>query len=386
MVDLKQFPGTKGNILWEMKELATVNQALDLTVGLSDFKCPEPLSELASSYIKKGYNNFSPTEGLLPLRKQISAMVKGSDGYHYNPETEINITGGTIQTISSIIGTFIREDDEVIIIEPSYITYSPAVKLAGGRPVYVALKYPDFHIDWEEVRKLVSGKTRMIILNTPHNPTGRVFTSDDLLQLQRLIIGTNIIVLSDEMFEQLVFDNKKHQSVSKFEKLVHRSFIVSSFGPVFNINGWCLSWCMAPELLMSEFRKTYMNQAFYANTPLQYALSDYLETGIDFSEINDLYQGKRNYFIRLMVDSPFKIIPTQGTYFQLIDFSDISGMNDLDFAYNLLVHAKVATIPLSAFYKQKSNSKQLRICFAKNNETLEMAAERISKVAEIFRQ
>jgi methionine transaminase len=385
MVELKQFPGTKGNLLWEMRELAQINQAIDLTVGITDFKCPDHLSDLASAYIKKGYNNFSPTEGILPLRKQISALVKESHGYYYNPETEINITGGMIQTIYSVISTFIREDDEVIIIEPSYITYAPAVKQAGGRPVYVALKYPDFHIDWEEVRKLITGKTRMIIMNTPHNPTGRVFTQDDLLQLQRLIIGTNIIVLSDEFFEQLIFDNKKHQSVSKFEKLVNRSFIVSSFGPVFNINGWGISWCLAPELLMSEFRKTFMNQMFYTNTPLQHALSEYLETEIDFSEITELYQGKRNYFIRLMVDTPFKIIPSQGTYFQLIDFSDISGMNDMDFAYNLLVHAKVATVPLSAFYKQKSNSKQLRICFAKNNETLEMAAERLSKVTDLFK-
>lgn len=384
MMELKQFPGTKGNILWELKELAETNQAVDLTVGLSDFKCPERLTEFAASYIKKGYNNFVPTEGILSLRKQISDLVKRNYGFYYNPETEINITPGPNQAIASVVSSFVKEDDEVIIFEPSYATYSPMVRLAGGKPVYVALKYPDFHIDWEEVRKMITGKTRMIILNTPHNPTGRVFTQDDLLHLQKLTIGTNIILLSDEIFEQLVFDNKQHQSISKFEKLVNRSLIVSSFGPVFNTNGWCISWCMAPELLMAEFRKTYMSQVFYASAPFQYALSDYLETNINFSEITEMYQGKRNYFNRLMIDSPFKIIPTQGTYFQLIDYSGISDLNDLDFAYNLLAYAKVATIPLSTFYKQKNNSKQLRLCFAKSNETLEMAAERLTKIAGIF--
>jgi methionine aminotransferase len=384
MMELKQFPGTKGNILWELKELATQYQAIDLSVGLIDFKCPEKLTEFAASYIKKGYNNFVPTEGILSLRKQISALVKKTHDYTYNPETEINITPGSNQAIASIVHSFIKEDDEVIIFEPSYATYSPMVKLAGGKPVYISLKYPDFHIDWEEVRKMITGKTRMVILNTPHNPTGRVFTLDDLLQLQKLTIGTNIIVLSDEIFEHLVFDNKQHQSICKFEKLVNRSFIVSSFGPVFNINGWTISWCMATELLMAEFRKTYMSQVFYANAPFQYALSDYLDTEFSFSDITEMYQGKRNYFNRLMLDSPFKIIPTQGTYFQLIDYSEISSINDLDFAYNLLIHGKVSTVPLSTFYKQKSNSKQLRICFAKTNETLELAAERLTGIAGIF--
>ena len=385
-MELKPFPGTKGNILWEMKELADSNQALDLTLGSSDFSCPGRLSELASYYIQKGFNNFAPLEGLLNLRKQISALTKKNYGYYYNPETEINITPGSIQAISSVVSSFIKEDDEVILIEPAYITYSPVVQQVGGRTVYVTLKYPDFHIDWEEIRKLITGKTRMIILTTPHNPTGRVFTDEDMLQLQKLTNGTNIIVLSDELFEHLVFDNKKHQSISKYEKLISRSFIVSSFGPVFNINGWCLAWCIAPEKLMSVFRETYKGQAFNANTPLQHALSDYLDSEIDFTEITEMYQGKRNYFNRLMVGSPYKIVPTQGTYFQLIDFSKISELTDFDYAYNLLLYGKVATIPLSAFniHNQKNNSKQLRICFAKSNETLEKAAEGLINFAQML--
>jgi len=379
-MELSKFTGSKSNIVWEMKQLAAQYNAIDLTVGFTDFSCPNQLVESAHKFIRNGFNNFAPTEGLPGLRAQISELAKNSHGKLYNPETEITITSGMVQSVSAVISTCIKENDEVIIFEPSYPTYNPTVKMFGGTPVNVALKLPDFHIDWEEVRKMVTGKTRMIILNSPHNPTGKVLSEEDLLQLQKLTNGTNIIVLSDELFEFLSYDNKRHLSVARFEKLAARSFIISSFGPVFNINGWNLSWCMAPENLMHEFRRTHRFQVFNVNAPLQYALSEYLDTDIRFSEITEFYQGKRNYFNRIMADSPFKLIPTQGTYFQLIDFSGISNDSDIEFAWKLTVDGQVGTVPVSAFFNLKKNTSLLRVCFAKKNEVLEQAAEKLTNL------
>jgi len=227
----------KGSIFSTVNKLVTETGAIDLSLGKTDFPCPEKLADMAAMYIRSGYNNFAPHEGIIELREVISERVQGMYNHLYNPETEITITAGPIQAIMTAISTSVKDEDEVILFEPAYESYAPAISLNGGRPVYVALKQPNFHIDWEEVRKMITSKTRMIILNSPHNPTGAVLTESDLIQLQHLTNGTNITILSDEVFESIVFDNNTHQSVSKFEKLANRSFVVSSFGPVFNING-----------------------------------------------------------------------------------------------------------------------------------------------------
>ncbi len=378
-MDIPMSSNKQNSIFWEMKKLAAENQAIDLTVGQTEFKCPSYLTELAASYIQNGFNNFSCLEGIKPFREQISLYYKKSYNHTYNPESEITITSGIVQAISTVICTFIKEDDEVIIFEPAFPTYGPAVKLSGGKPKFISLKQPDFHIDWEEVVMTITSKTKMIVIDSPHNPTGKVITTADLEQLQKLTNGTNIIILSDETFENMCYDNLQHQSISKYPNLISRSLIVSSFGPAFNINGWNLAWCAGPENLMSEFKKTYEISAFNANAPLQYALSDYLKSGVDYNEITELYQGKRNYFNRLMKNSPFKIIPTEGSYFQLLDYSAISDEPDFDFALKLITKAKVATVPISTFYHQKKNDFLLRICFAKKNETLEKAAQYLSE-------
>ena len=380
---LSKLPNTKGSIFSSVNKLVTETGAIDLALGKTDFPCPEKLADMAAMYIHSGYNNFAPHEGISELREVISYRVKRMYNHTYNPETEITITAGPIQAIMTAISTTVKDEDEVILFEPAYESYAPAISINGGRPVYVALKQPNFHIDWEEVRKMITSKTRMIIINSPHNPTGAVLSDSDLIQLQHLTNGTNIIILSDEVFESIVFDNNTHQSVCKYEKLAARSFVVSSFGPVFNVNGWGLAYILAPEKLMNEFRRIQQFQIYNVNTPLQYALSEFLLTDDSWKDISEMYQGKRNYFNRLMGESLFKIVPSQGSYFEILDYSNISDEPDTDFTYRMASEYGVGVIPVSAFLHEKNKLKMVRICFAKNNETLEKAAERLRVVPSL---
>lgn len=375
-----KFLNNKGSIFSVVNKLVAETNAIDLSVGKTDFPCPEKLADLAAKYIRSGYNNFAPHEGIPELRDVISSRVNRMYNRVYNPETEITITAGPIQAITTAISSIVKDEDEVILFEPAYESYAPAISQNGGRPVYVSLKLPNFFIDWEEVRKVVTSKTRMIIINSPHNPTGAVLSESDMIQLQRLTNGTNIVILSDEVFESIVFDNNTHQSVAKFDKLAARSFIVSSFGPVFNINGWGLAYILAPEKYMSEFRRIHQFQIHNVNTPLQHALSDFLLTEDSWKDISELYQGKRNYFNRLLNGTNFKVIPSQGSYFEILDYSAISAEFDLDFTYMLAAEYGVGVIPVSAFLHEKNKLKMLRVCIAKDNETLEQAAERLRRV------
>lgn len=377
---VSKFLNNKGSIFSIMSKLIAETNAIDLSVGKTDFPCPEKLADLAAKYIRSGYNNFAPHEGIPELREVISSRVKRMYNRVYNPETEITITAGPIQAIMTAISSIVKDEDEVILFEPAYESYAPAISQNGGRPVYVSLKLPNFHIDWEEVRKVVTSKTRMIIINSPHNPTGSVLTESDLIQLQRLTNGTNIVILSDEVFENIVFDNNTHQSVAKFDKLAVRSFIVSSFGPVFNINGWGLAYILAPEKYMNEFRRIQQFQIYNVNTPLQHALSEFLQTEESWKDISELYQGKRNYFNRLLSGSSFKVIPSQGSYFEILDYSEISADLDMDFTYQLATEYGVGVVPVSAFLHEKNKIKMIRVCIAKDNETLEQAAERLKSV------
>ncbi len=363
-----------------MDKLAEQNGILDMAIGKSEFPCPPALAELASKYIRSGYNNFAPTEGVPELRQQIATRVKSLFGCDYNPVSEITITAGHIQAISTAIATIVKEDDDVIVFEPAFESYGPAILRSGGRPKFVSLKQPDFHIDWEELRKMITTKTRMIIINSPHNPTGNVLTEEDMVQLQKITNGTNIVILSDEIFDLFVFDNKKHQSVARFEKLAKRSFVVSSLGPSYNTTGWGIAYCLAPENLMREFRLVHQFQVFNVNTPLQYALAEFMTEDESYREISETYQGKRNYFKRLMAGSAYKIDAAQGGFFQLVDYSAISDEKDTDFALRLLNEYGLASMPLSAFFHEKTKLKMVRLCFSKTNETLEKAAEILKSV------
>lgn len=379
-----KLPNTNPSIFTTIHHLIEETGAIDVAIGKSDFCCPDELTELAAKYLKNGYNNFAPLEGILKLRELIAQQVSENYGYNYKPETEVTVTAGTIQAVHTVISAVIKEEDEVIVFEPAFESYVPSIVLNGGKPVYVKLKEPAFKVDWEELRKMINSKTRMIIINSPHNPTGSVFTEEDMVQLQKLTNGTNIVVLGDEFFESIVYDNQVHQSLSRYEKLAGRSFVISSFGTPFNINGWGIAHCLAPEPLMKEFRKIQQFQLYNANTPLQHALAEYLPGQESFSEISGFYQGKRNYFSRLLDDSLYELVPAHGGYFQLLDYSKVSDESDKIFVDRLARDFGVATIPVSAFYHEKSRSKYIRVCFAKENSKLEQAAERLLQVPSMI--
>jgi methionine aminotransferase len=379
-----KLPNIPVSIFTTINNLIEEFGALDMAIGKTEFQCPKELIDLASKYLNCGNKNYAPSEGVLSLRSEISHMVKDNYGHEYNPKTEITVTAGTVQAIHTVISTVIKDDDEVIIFEPAFESFAPSVVVNGGRPVYVKLKPPTFKIDWEELRKVVTSKTRMIILNSPHNPSGSVLSENDLFQLQRLTNGTNIVILSDEVFESIIFDNQTHQSIARNEKLIERSFVVSSFGPLYNINGWGVSYCLAPEKLMKEFRKMQQIQIYNVNTPLQHALADYLPTHNSFEELSEFYQGKRNYFNRLLENSLYDIVQAQGGYFQLLDYSNLSDEPDVDFVTRLARDFGIATVPASAFYHEKNKAKYIRVCFAKDNGKLEQAAERLLQVPSML--
>ncbi|MDP4206178.1 MAG: methionine aminotransferase [Bacteroidota bacterium] len=379
-----KFYNSKRSIFSVMSELADQYGAVDMTTGKSDFPCPQKLIQLASEYLQKGYNYPAPVEGLLHLREVLATKTENLYKYSYNPQTEVTITAGHIQALTTAISSIISEGDEVIVFEPAFDTFVPAIILNGGRPVYVSMKKPDFRIDWDEVRKMITGKTRMIIINSPHNPTGAVLSVEDMTSLRKLTNGTNIVILSDEPHEHLIYDKLQHQSIALYPELAARGIIVSSPGPLYNINGWELAYCMAPANLMLEFRKIHQFQVGSANAPLQYALADYMEIDNQYMDVTEVYQGKRNYFLRLLKDSGFQFTPSQGSPYQVLDYSKLSNEPDTEFATRLVRDYGVAAIPISVFVHDKYDNRQLSFCFSKSNETLELATERLCKVVSII--
>ncbi|RKD92038.1 methionine aminotransferase [Mangrovibacterium diazotrophicum] len=379
-----KLPNTNKSIFSSVYSLIEETGALDMAIGKSDFATPQALVDLAVEYMKSGDHNYAPLEGIAKLRKVISDLVEENYGNRYNPKTEVTVSASIVQAVHTAISAVVRDDDEVIVFEPAFESYVPSIILNGGKPVYMELKAPGFTIDWEELRKMITTKTKMIILNSPHNPTGSVLSEADMMQLQRLTNGTNIIILSDESFESIVFDNQVHQSIARYEKLIDRSFIVSSFGAVYNINGWGIAYCLAPEKLMIEYRKMQQFQLCNVNTPMQYALAEYIPHHHYFDDVSALYQGKRNYFLRLLENSLYKFIPTQGSYFQLIDYSRLSDDSDQIFIDRLARDFGIAVVPVSAFYHEKTKAKLLRVCFAKENDKLEKAASLLLSVPSMI--
>ena len=276
--------------------------------------------------------------------------------------------------------TFIQEGDEVIVFEPAYDCYVPAIELSGGKPVYIQMKQPDFHIDWNEVQKMVNPKTKLIILNSPHNPTGSILTAQDMKRLEKIVAGTDIVILSDEVYENMVFDGLEHQSIARFPQLAERAMIVFSFGKTFHVTGWRVGYCIAPAKLMNEFRKVHQYLMYTVNAPIQYALTEFLNDPSEYLSVAPLFQEKRDYFQQLIKPSRFKLLPCRGTYFQTVDYSAISDERDRAFAERLIKEFGVASIPVSSFNHDKADHKILRFCFAKNKHTLEQAAERLMKV------
>ncbi len=375
-----KLPSINTSIFTIVNELAFKHNALNLAQGFPDFSPPGELIELVEQNMRKGNNQYAPMQGLMKLREQIAIKTEELYGQSFNPDTEITITSGATEAIFSSISAFVQEGDEVIIFEPAYDSYAPVIRINGGNPVYVSTKLPDFKIDWEEVNKMVNARTRMIIINSPHNPTGSILSAEGMEKLNKLVGGTKILVLSDEVYEHLIFDGHTHESLSKYPNLRDKSIIVSSFGKTYNATGWKLGYCIANENITKEIRKIHQFNVFCVNTPLQYAVAEFLGNKNAYLECSTFYQNKRDEFLNLLKGSKFNYTPSQGTYFQLLNYKDISDEKDIDFSNRLIEEHKLATIPVSAFYHNSFDNKDLRFCFAKTSETLKKAAEILHKL------
>jgi methionine transaminase len=375
-----KLPNISHSIFTVMSKMAAEHNAINLSQGYPDFPSDPALIALVNKYMKKGMNQYAPMQGVRPLLDSISAKTKDLYGISIDPVSEINVTSGATQAIYAAITAVIHENDEVILFEPAYDCYVPAIRLNGGIPIFIPLEAPDYKIDWESVKNRISQKTKMIIINSPHNPTGTYLSRADMEQLTKITNNTDILVLSDEVYEHIIFDDIKHQSVLKYPQLFKRSFVVFSFGKTFHNTGWKTGYCIAPEMLMTEFRKVHQFIVFSSNTPIQYALAEYMLNKDNYNGLAGFYQEKRDYFTQLITGSKFEVLPSYGTYFQLLRYNQISDEPDTLMAARITKEYQVASIPVSVFYSQKSDQKVLRFCFAKNKETLEQAAERLYNV------
>lgn len=368
------------SIFARMTALANQHGAINLAQGFPDFLSSEKLIDLVHQYMRKGMNQYAPMPGVLSLRERIAEKVQRIYQSQYHPDTEITITAGATQAIYTSIAATIREGDEVIIFEPAYDSYAPAIRIHGGVPVPIALEAPEYRIDWNAVKKMVTQRTRMIMINTPHNPTGTVLHAADIKQLIRIVSGKDIIVLSDEVYEHIIFDGQRHESVLYYPELRDRSMVIFSFGKTYHNTGWKIGYVLAPEYLTREFRSVHQFEVFSVNTPIQHALADFMLDAEEYRQVSAMYEKKRDLFAGMLRQSRFTLKPSAGTYFQLLDYSAITDSSDMDFAEQLTIEHKIAAIPLSPFYRNGSQAPVLRFCFAKQDSTLERAAEILCRI------
>ncbi len=372
-----KLPDVKTSIFAIMSKMANEYNAINLSQGFPDFNCSEQLIELVHHFMKNGNNQYAPMQGTFELRKQISLKVKRDYGREYNPENEITVTAGATQALYTAFSALVNKGDEVIIFEPAYDSYLPAIIAHGGIPITIKLNASDFSIPWQEVEKSITKKTKCIVFNSPHNPTGAILNESDILQLERIVKNTNIFLISDEVYEHIIFDNQKHLSFTGYNELAKRSFIISSFGKTFHTTGWKMGYCCAPENLTTEFRKFHQFIVFTVNTPIQLAVAEFLKDVTNIYSLPHFYQAKRDLFSSFIKNSKFILKNCDGTYFQLLDYSRISDKNDFEFSECLTKEIGVAVIPISPFYKDGSNNKLIRVCFAKRDEVLKEAAEKL---------
>lgn len=373
-------PDLSLSIFAVMSALANEYEAINLSQGFPDFDTHPRLVELVNRFMKSGNNQYAPMPGVMALRQALTEKTAECYGAFYNPESEITITAGATEALYAAITAIVRPGDEVIVFEPFYDAYVPVVHYSGGIPIYIKMKHPDYHIDWVEVKKAITPQTRMIILNSPHNPSGAVLPESDMQLLTELIRRTNIILLSDEVYEHIIFDGGEHQSLCRYPELAERSFIVSSLGKTYHTTGWKIGYCLAPKEMTAELRKIHQFITFAVNTPIQMAYAEFLQEKELYREVSRFYQTKRDVFKELMARTRFKLLPCAGTYFQLADYSAISDETEIDFAIRLIKEHGVASVPVSSFYAQHDENHVLRFCFAKKNETLTRAAERLCRI------
>lgn len=376
---LSKLPNVGITIFTVMSKLGSDSGAINLSQGFPSFDCSPELTDLIHHYMKRGYNQYAPMTGVPILREKVAEKTENVYGIRYHPEEEVTITTGATEAIYSAITTVIREGDEVIVFEPAYDSYVPAIKLNGGIPVFITLE-PPFDIDWEEVKAKINSKTRLILVNSPHNPTGKLFTQDDLLALADLVKNTKILLISDEVYEHIIFEGQMHHSLMCNPILRERTFICGSFGKTFHITGWKVGYCLAPRELSREFRKIHQFVTFSVVTPIQYALADFLGKPDHYLSLPGFYQKKRDRFLKAIRHSRFSYTPAQGSFFQILSYQSITQENDFDLAVRLTKEIKVASIPVSSFYSQKNDFKLLRFCFAKSGEELDRAGSILSSL------
>ena len=375
-----KLPDVGTTIFTVMSALAQTHGALNLSQGFPDFDGPPALRDAVTRYINSGYNQYPPMTGVQTLREAIAQKVFDLYGAKVDPNEEVTVTAGATEALFCAIAATVRAGDEVIVIDPAYDSYDPVVRLQGGRCVHVPMRAEGsaFAMDWQRVREAVTARTRMIITNTPHNPTGMVWSLDDIAELRRIAAEHDVVILADEVYEHIVFDNLPHQSLCRYEDLRERSFVVSSFGKTYHVTGWKVGYCVAPPVLTAEFRRVHQFVNFTVNTPVQHALAEFLSTNPEHHlELPSFYQAKRDLFCELVAGSRFECTPTAGTYFQLLNYAEISSAEDTELARRWTSEHKLASIPISVFYAEPSalHAKVLRFCFAKDDDTLRTAAE-----------
>ena len=375
-----KLPHVGTTIFAVMSQLASEQGAINLSQGFPDFPVSERLIDLVTKYMKMGYNQYAPMTGVPALRETIVRKIHDLYGVDYDPDKEINITAGATQALYTVFAAVIYPGDEVILFSPAYDSYAPGIEVHGGVPVFSHLRPPHYRIDWDEVQSLVGPRTRMILINTPHNPTGSILRDDDMQRLEEICRGTDILVLSDEVYEHIIFDGAPHRSAVLYPGLRERSFVVFSFGKTFHSTGWKMGYCLAPAELMEQFRSVHQFLVYCCNTPVQHAIAEFLGDPENYADIGRMYQQKRDCFLDLVRDSRFRFTPTSGSYFQLLDYSAITDEGDMDFAVRLTKEFKVASIPVSVFYPDEVDNKVLRFCFAKREETLRQAAEILCRI------
>ena len=377
---LSKLPDLEVTIFSVMTQIAIEHGAINLSQGFPDFDVDPDLLALVDKYMQSGYNQYAPMQGVPALREMIAEKTQQLYNAVYDPYAEITITSGATEALFAAISAVVHPGDEVIVIEPAFDCYVPAIALNGGVPVFVKLNFPDYHIDWDDVQAAITSKTRLIILNSPHNPTGAVLSDEDISALKRIVEDTNVLIISDEVYEHIIFDGLVHESMARHPELVQRSFVISSFGKTYHTTGWKIGYCLAPEPLSAEFQRVHQFLTFASNTPIQFAYAEFMQKKDAYLELAKFYQKKRDKFLALIETSRFKAVPCKGTYFQMLDYASISDESDIEFSKRLTIEHGVASIPPSVFYNDNEDHRVLRFCFAKKDETLERAAEKLCKI------
>jgi methionine aminotransferase len=375
-----RLPNVGTTIFTVMSALAAEHGAVNLGQGFPDFDCDPRIVDAVARAMRDGHNQYPPMAGVAPLREAIAEKIAALHGRRYDAASEITVTSGATQALFTAILATVHPGDEVIVLEPTYDSYVPSIELAGGTPVFVSMEAPEYEIPFDKLAAAITPRTRLLLINTPHNPTGRVWHADDMRRLEAIVRDTNLLILSDEVYEHMVFDGAPHESVARYPELAQRSFVVSSFGKTFHVTGWKVGYVAAPAALTAEFRKIHQFNVFTVNTPMQFGLADHLRDPAPYLDLPSFYQQKRDFFRAGLAGTRFKLLPCEGTYFQCVDYSAISDLPEAEFSKWLTSEIGVAAIPVSAFYHAPHESGVVRFCFAKQESTLATALERLSRV------